>query len=168
MTIQLFNSTAELNVLNKSGSLTLVTTLTGTLREGCNLLDPSIVIQYETLPSFNYVYIPELNRYYFVKDIDNLKRNLWVIKLHVDVLMTYRTQILQLEAEVDRNEFDYDLLLQDNNRVNEVVYDVDITESDTETIFSMPDNSTPREYYDAFPISHNIILYSLEGSTTST
>ena len=143
MTILLYNSTAELNVLNKSGNLTLVTTLTGTLREGCNVRDPQILVELNSIPNFNYAYIPELSRYYFVRDIDNVNNKLWILKLHVDVLMTYRTQILQLKAEVDRNEFDYDLLLDDGRRVNDAIYDVEITELEgQDTLFDIPtDNS---------------------------
>ena len=143
MTIQLFNSTAELNVLNKSTYLTQVGTLTGTLRAGCNVADPQILVELTTLPNFNYAYIPELNRYYFVRDIDNVNNKLWVIKFHVDVLMTYKTQILQLKAEVDRNEFDFDLLLEDKNRVSEALYDIDIIEAlDDDHIYQIPTTST--------------------------
>lgn len=156
MTIQLFNSTAELNVLNKSSYLTLVATLTGTLREGCNVTDPSITIEFNSLPNFNYVYIPELNRYYFVKDIDNVRNKLWTIRLHIDVLMTYKTQILQLEVEVDRNEYDYDLLLVDNNRVNEITYDLDITQfSGGDDLYYLPDVEV---LYDT---CRNVVLYSV-------
>ena len=157
MTIQLFNSTAELNVLNKSSYLTLVTTLTGTLREGCNVTDPSITIELNSLPNFNYVYIPELNRYYFVKDIDNLRNKLWTIRLHVDVLMTYKTQILQLEAEVDRNEFDYNLLLEDRQRSEEIIHNIDILDFDrpqSMSVFSLPTTESD--------LAYRWVLYAME------
>lgn len=157
MTILLYNSTAELNVLNKSGNLTLVTTLTGTLREGCNVRDPQILVELNSIPNFNYAYIPELSRYYFVRDIDNVNNKLWILKLHVDVLMTYRTNILQLKAEVARNEFDYDLLLEDSERVYESLYDVDIIEATNDDhIYSIPTTSTQLNN------SHSLVFYAMD------
>ena len=150
-------------MLNKSGYLTQVSTLTGTLRSGTNLVDPSIIIELDTLPNFNYVYIQDFSRYYFVRDINNLNNKLWEIRLHCDVLFSHMSDILNLECEVERNEYNYDLLLKDENRGFDVTYDIDIVESDTDSIFSMPDDNTPREYYNAYPMSHNIILYSLLG-----
>ena len=44
-------------MLDKSGYLTQVSTLTGSLRSGTDLVDPEIVVELATLPSFNYVYI---------------------------------------------------------------------------------------------------------------
>lgn len=156
MTILLYNSTAELNVLNKSGNLTLVTTLTGTLREGCNVRDPQILVELNSIPNFNYAYIPELSRYYFVRDIDNVNNKLWILKLHVDVLMTYRTQILQLKAEVDRNEYNFDLLLTDANRVNDITYGVEILEFEG----SAHQLKIPQSQSDLNNSQH-LVLYSL-------
>lgn len=156
MTIILYNSTAEINTLNKSSYLTQVATLTGTLRDGCNIVDPQILVELQSLPTFNYVYIPELNRYYFVKSIDNYNNKLWVLYLHVDVLMTYKTQILNLKAEVDRNEFDYDLLLEDTNRQTESKYNVTITEaSDSVPFYNIP--TTTSELTSA----NSIVLYAM-------
>ena len=143
MELRLYNSVAEVNVLNKSSYLTLVTTLTGTLREGTDLINPTIRVELATLPTFNYVHIPEFNRYYFVRGITSVRNKIWDITLHVDVLMTYRTQILSLTAEVDRNEFDYDLLLEDIDRTNENVYDVDIIErTGDDGLYDIPTNNT--------------------------
>lgn len=56
----------------------------------------------------NYVYIPELGRYYFIvgKYAMNTERGrtLWRLKLHVDGLMTYRESIYKLTARVERSE----------------------------------------------------------------
>lgn len=141
MELRLYNSVAEVNVLNKSSYLTLVTTLTGTLREGTDLINPTIRVELATLPTFNYVHIPEFNRYYFVQGITSVRNKIWDITLHVDVLMTYRTQILSLTAEVDRNEFDFDLLIEDGLRGFESNYDLQIVEPiDAEMRFDIPTN----------------------------
>lgn len=157
MTIVLYNSTAEIDMLDKSGYLTQVSTLTGTLRSGTDLVDPEIVVELDTLPSFNYVYITEFNRYYFVEGIASVANKLWSIKLHCDVLYSHRTQILELECEIDRNEFDFDLLLEDRERVSEAKYDVDIIEAqDDDNIYDLPTDAT------SFANDLHIVLYSME------
>lgn len=156
MTIVLYNSTAETDMLDKSGYLTQVSTLTGNLRSGTDLVDPEIVVELDTLPSFNYVYIMEFNRYYFVTDIGSMANRLWSIKLHCDVLYSHRAQILELECEIDRNEFDYDLLLKDEERINEVKYDLEIDELEhNEFAFELP--KTTNEFITGV----NVILETL-------
>ena len=56
----------------------------------------------------NYVYIPDFNRHYFVNDITIVRNNLYRLSLHVDVLMSYKNEISNVNALVSRNEFDYD------------------------------------------------------------
>lgn len=139
MTIILYNSTAEIDVLNKSSHLTQVATLNGTLRQESDVVNPDILMEFDNLPTFNYVYIQDFNRYYFVKNIRSFRNKLWVVSLHVDVLMSYRTDILNITCEVDRNEYDYDLLLEDNERVMENLYDLDIIQTDlADLYFNLP------------------------------
>lgn len=61
----------------------------------------------------NYAYISDFNRYYFIADIVSLGRNLWQVKMSVDVLMSYYGQIMELTALIDRNEYDYKPTLDD-------------------------------------------------------
>lgn len=117
--IKLYRNSAENNKVDKTSQLSLVSTLTGTLRESCSITNPVIKIYYSGLPTFNYVYIARFNRYYFVKSITSLINNLWEISLHVDVLMSYRLQMLNLTALVSRNENDYNLDLKDDRLVAE-------------------------------------------------
>lgn len=50
--------------------------------------------------SFNYVYIRELNRYYFVKERRIKKNNLYELHLVCDVLYTYRNLIKNNQNEI--------------------------------------------------------------------
>lgn len=50
--------------------------------------------------SFNYVYIRELNRYYFVKERRIKKNNLFELHLVCDVLYTYRNLIRNNQNEI--------------------------------------------------------------------
>ena len=119
MKIYLYNMIDELNVINKTLSSQLE--LDCTLRDSCNILDPSIFIRKtnadggSAIPSYNYAYIPEFNRYYFITDITSVNNQLWRIDMHVDVLMSYKDIILQQEVYVLRNENEYNKWLPDED-----------------------------------------------------
>lgn len=76
-----------------------------------SLLEPSIVLDVDTLPVFNYVGIG--NRYYFVKDYTRNVDGAWVIYLKEDVLTTYEQAIKNLECVVERQENIFNLYLKD-------------------------------------------------------
>lgn len=115
MNIHLYLYTGEPNAFPKAlGNPTIIS---GNLREGTSLLDPHIVIEAETVAYFNYMYIPDFNRYYFVKSKKNLNTNVWELALHVDVLETYGNRIYETECVIDRTE-DYakrNVYLNDEN-----------------------------------------------------
>lgn len=110
--LRLYNYNKESIRVNKALNLTLYATLNGDLRETTDILNPSIIIEYNTYPAANYAHIPALNRYYFIRDIVSERKNLWRLEMHVDVLMTYAgtkngdnsTGIFGLSAFVDRCE----------------------------------------------------------------
>lgn len=69
------------------------------LRSPTSVINPVIVVeasgslvQPENFDSYNYVEIPEFNRYYFVDNI-TYDNNTWVFSLTVDVLGSFRTDI---------------------------------------------------------------------------
>lgn len=113
MTITLYRNISEKNAFNKT--LTELTTLTGTLREQSSIIDPVINIAGidDFIGSMNYAYIPEFNRYYFITNIESVRAGLWRVSFHVDVLYTYREQIKDNYAIIERNEIEYDLKLND-------------------------------------------------------
>lgn len=125
--IHLYQSSAEPNRVDKSEFLTFVSTLTGALRDETSIISPSILVEVSSLPRFNYVHIPEFDRYYFVSDITSVRTGLWEISLDVDVLMSYKEAIYDTIAFVDRNEFKYDDSIIDKKRVIRQGYDFDST-----------------------------------------
>lgn len=81
------------------------TQLTGTLREECSVLDPVITIESSAnISGKNYAYISDFGRYYFITDITAVTDKLWRIAMHVDVLMSYSTQLLATEMIAKRQE----------------------------------------------------------------
>ena len=113
MTIVLYQNVSENNAINKN--ITELAILTGTLREQSSIIDPVINISDIDLyvGSMNYAYIPEFNRYYFITNIESVRKGLWRVSFHVDVLFTYREQIKGNRAIIERNEIEYDLKLND-------------------------------------------------------
>ena len=66
----------------------------GLLNASINILRPVIRFRTNDPVTFNYAYIAELKRYYFVDEIRQ-DGNLCIVSLRVDVLQTYKDSILQ-------------------------------------------------------------------------
>ena len=104
---------SEKNRLGKSK--TLITTLSGSLKNQCNILTPSIVIEYLPPNSFNYFYIPEFSRYYFVTNITYITNSIVEITGSVDVLDSYEQAIRSNYGVIQRQENVFNLDLYDKS-----------------------------------------------------
>lgn len=84
------------------------------LKEECSILTPNIKLDLglSTAPSFNYAYISDWGRYYFVKNWTFYNR-LWEADLEVDVLGTYKTEIGNSSMYVLRSASNYDVRIID-------------------------------------------------------
>ena len=90
MTVTFYNNLSNYNVVNKS--LEEINILSFSFKENSNIITPSLILKnYE---GGNYCYIKELERYYFVKDIDLLENGLFKINCEIDVLMSYKDDII--------------------------------------------------------------------------
>lgn len=113
--LHLYTVSSEVNRVDKSSELSEDFTLEGTLKDDCSIVDPSIVVAADAnIVRFNYAYVVEFNRYYFINDIVALNNGMWTLSMHVDVLMSFKDQFLKLSAFVSRNEKEYDPLLVDD------------------------------------------------------
>lgn len=114
MTIQLYTNLSDNAVVDKK--ITQVgSDITGTLREGCSIIDPIIKLESTVsghLDDCNYAYITEFGRYYYINNIKCIG-NLFELHMHVDVLKTYATGIRSNSAVIARQEHLYNLYLQD-------------------------------------------------------
>ena len=90
MELQIYNNNSNTNVLNKK--ITLIDTLSFKFKTDTSILQPSLILK--NYKSGNYCYIKELNRYYYITDIRVLNGGLYQLQLEVDVLMTYKTEIM--------------------------------------------------------------------------
>lgn len=91
---------------------------TGVLNATFNVLTPVVRFRTRTPVSFNYVYIESLHRYYFVSELTQ-DGDVCTVRLHVDVLFTYKDKILATGATLIKSENGNKYLSNRNN-----VYDV--------------------------------------------
>ena len=113
MRITLYFNTSEPNRINKT--LTEISSVDGTLRTQSSVINPVVRIASElNLSNANYMYIDEFHRYYFINDIVSVRTGIWEISAHVDVLSTYKTAVLNLPCVIGRNEYEYNLFLDDD------------------------------------------------------
>lgn len=139
MTITLYINKSQSNVLTKQ--LYLVGSVSGALLNQSDLINPTILIELTNFTyalvtddnvnvvddngdivsatldntfNINYCYIEDFNRYYFVKDVTFVRKDHYILNLHVDVLSTYKDDLLNTTALIERNEYEYDATLFDN------------------------------------------------------
>ena len=91
MTITLYVNNSEKNKIGKN--ITNDFSLSGTLRDATNIINPVILIELNEIGNYNYCYIPNFNRYYFITDITVIRTGLFAISLMVDVLESFKKEI---------------------------------------------------------------------------
>lgn len=86
------------------------------LKRDTTIIDPTLILSgtLDNISGYNYFYIPEFKRYYFLTDLKVVRNQLYELKGHVDVLMSFKTQILNNPAIIERSTSTYDLYLQDS------------------------------------------------------
>ena len=77
------------------------------VKTGSSIISPVVEISVETLPSYNYAYIGNFSRWYFVTNI-TYERGLWVLSLACDVLASYKDEIGATSAYVTRSSYSWD------------------------------------------------------------
>lgn len=90
-TLELYKVTNQPNELTKTLNNAVV--VNGSFRGEIDSIDVIVEIESNTY-DFNYVYIPSLNKYYFLQNIVHVNAKIIRMQLHCDVLMTYKTDIL--------------------------------------------------------------------------
>lgn len=104
MEITFYQNNAEPNRVDKTPYITEQIVMSGFLRDETSILNPVILIESEVIPNYNYCFISELNRYYYIDDIVSVRNGIWAISMSIDVLMSHKEKILNCSAFIDRNE----------------------------------------------------------------
>lgn len=97
-----YYTSSENNQLNKSLSRSY--SLTGAVRGETNVIRPQIMYEAASLDSYNYAYIQEFERYYFVREIRSIRNGLWLVSLEVDPLMSFKSAIENLKVILQETE----------------------------------------------------------------
>ena len=115
MNIVLYKNNSPNNYVTKqlAGALTL----NGSLRDESSVIDPVIMIEGDNFSTYNYLYISQFSRFYFIRNIESVRTRLWRITCHVDVLNTYRSQIRSHMAIISKtaSSDDSDLFIDDGD-----------------------------------------------------
>ena len=89
------------------------------IKDECDLLNPILLVSPEMMTgtfspnAYNYVSIPFWERFYFIKNW-NYKKPIWECQLSVDVLASYKTQIGNTSAYIERASGAFDGSIIDN------------------------------------------------------
>lgn len=119
MTIGLYQNKSDEIVLNKK--LETVATYEGYLKNATSVQNPSILIEgvfnIGNNINANYMYLPDYRRYYYITEIKQIRANLVEISGRVDVLMSFKDEILKCSGIVKKqqNSNAYNLYLDDGS-----------------------------------------------------
>ena len=112
LTATLYISASPVEKIGKA--LTAGGSYSCTLKDTTSVLNPVLILKTsDPVYNYNYLYIQEFGRYYFINDIRSVNNNVWEISAHVDVLETYKTAILANSAVIKRQASQYNLYLDD-------------------------------------------------------
>lgn len=101
MTINFYHYTGDYKVANKAALLpeTPPLSMTGTLRDGCDVLRPEILLTTD-VRNYNYCHIPEFGRYYWVKEYGDVTGTHQVLVLEVDPLTSWWAGLQECRCRV--------------------------------------------------------------------
>lgn len=102
MNIQLGNTTSPQRKIYKDFTVGVTKTIRFLKDE--NVCAPKVLLDYAVgIDRYNYAYIPELHRYYWVSEITEVTGGMCMLVLNVDVLMTYKPEIDNADLMISRS-----------------------------------------------------------------
>lgn len=129
MELILYRTRDDENVINKD--LEYIHTMNIVLKSNVSIVSPIIILRMvEGVDLFNsnYCYLDELNRYYFIREIEILSNDNIKMMLECDVLESFKQDILNSGGEIRRRIETGDY--QNTNVDTESLREVEIFESD--------------------------------------
>ena len=153
------------NVVNKT--LTIKGYILMTLKDEVNILTPTFLFELDSYPEFNYIYVPELKRYYYVDTLTIVRNKLYRISCRIDVLKTYNEDILEQSAFVSRSS-DADYIQPNLVDVRKPLEDVMEVTYEVPTMTSVNIINTDLDFnIDTSPYER-VILSTMSDSTALT
>lgn len=111
---------ATFYTLNKRKNSTIIpgnssgTTIHVDLKGDCSVQSPTLLLRISNPSAYNYCYIPEFNRYYFISDWVAMNSTQWECTCKVDVLASFKSDIKAIRAYVVNSASFYSPLITDN------------------------------------------------------
>ena len=103
MEVILYRNSSENNVIGKS--LAQIKSVECNLKNDVSIINPTLVLNYTAnIFESNYCFIPKFNRYYFINEIVPITADRCIVKCRVDVLESFKNNILNLDCIVDKQE----------------------------------------------------------------
>ena len=103
MEVILYKNSSENNVIGKS--LAQIKSVECNLKNDVSIINPTLVLNYTAnIFESNYCFIPKFNRYYFINEIVPITADRCIVKCRVDVLESFKNNILNLDCIVDKQE----------------------------------------------------------------
>ena len=99
MEIRLYITNSPVNKINKELTDERIENIT--LRRNFDLTNPTITFNIEDI-GYNYLHIPDLNRYYFITDKRSTNNKIVEYVCSVDLLETYKDELLQSHVTYKR------------------------------------------------------------------
>ena len=128
MEVQFFYNVSDPRCINKT--LIEGNTFEGQARDQISIMNPVVMFDTEDIIKYNYAYIPEFERYYSIDNIVAYRNNLYEVTMTVDVLMSFRRDILNCVAVVDKQAMSEngDEYIDDGSLVTENVMFTEVLE----------------------------------------
>ena len=127
MEVQFFYNVSDGRVINKN--IIAGSVFEGQARDEVNVMNPTVRFDTDGVLLYNYAYIPEFQRYYDITSRTAFREGIWDVTFAVDVLMSFRGDINQLNVVVDKqsmeangNEYIDDSSLVAENVMFQTVY----------------------------------------------
>lgn len=124
----LYKNLSENNVIGKE--LQEIERFNLYFKDLVNLNNPSLRLELDIKnKEYLYLYLTEIDKYYFVTRVTHVNKNLYDFDCECDVLETYKDEILNSYATYDiaikQNDFNSNVSLE-----NEIIRDIDVFKSD--------------------------------------
>lgn len=114
MQVTLYKNRSDNRVIDKS--LTTIGTYSNVhLKDDTDVANPVFIFDANfNLNNINYIYAPTLGRYYYIDNV-TLSQQRQLVSCHVDVLMTYKTYLLNKSAIIGRSTSKFNTYFVDND-----------------------------------------------------
>jgi hypothetical protein len=90
--------------------------LTGSVRDSIDIENPIIRVEHTGANEFNYIYVPQFGRYYYVQDRVQVRTGITDLICHVDVLESFYRQFIYSPMIASRSDSTYNKMIADGER----------------------------------------------------